>query len=248
MLQHRLKEPFGKAGLTVAILALVFALVGGAYAAGGLTKSQEKQVTKIAKKYAGKPGATGPAGPAGSNGTNGTNGKDGAPGAKGEQGIQGIPGTNGTTGFTKTLPSKETLKGDWSLIASANGAFEHVGAGVSFGIPLSEAPVPHYLRTSGLEPVWNGTEEEEVAQSACPGSAEAPKATPGNLCVYASAEENVNKNPLGTILLPKVCSFGSGGDCLAAASAADNFGFGVVAISKEEGAVNVAGSWAVTAK
>jgi hypothetical protein len=87
--KHRLKEPFGKAGLTVAILALVMALVGGAYAAGGLTKSQEKQVTKIAKKYAGKPGATGPAGAAG------TNGKDGAPGAKGENGTNGTPGTPG---------------------------------------------------------------------------------------------------------------------------------------------------------
>jgi hypothetical protein len=86
MLKHRLKEPFGKAGLTVAVLALVLAMVGGAYAAGGLSKAQEKQVTKIAKKYAGKPGsdgATGPAGPAGppgpgkdgTNGTNGTNGK-----------------------------------------------------------------------------------------------------------------------------------------------------------------------------
>ena len=31
----RLKEPFGKAGLIVALFALVFALVGGAYAANG---------------------------------------------------------------------------------------------------------------------------------------------------------------------------------------------------------------------
>lgn len=74
------REPFGKAGLTVATVALVMALIGGAYAAGGLTKSQEKQVTKIAKKYAGKPGATGAAG------TNGTNGKDGAAGAAGTAG------------------------------------------------------------------------------------------------------------------------------------------------------------------
>jgi hypothetical protein len=87
MLKRRLKEPFGKAGLTVAILALVMALVGGAYAAGGLTKSQEKQVTKIAKKYAGKPGSSGPqgpVGPAGAAGTNGTNGKNGSAGDNGK--------------------------------------------------------------------------------------------------------------------------------------------------------------------
>ena len=88
-LRHPIKsarEPFGKAGLTVAILALVMAFVGGAYAAGGLTKSQEKQVTKIAKKYAGKPGAPG------------TNGTNGSPGAKGDTGAAGAAGTNGTNG------------------------------------------------------------------------------------------------------------------------------------------------------
>lgn len=94
----RLREPFGKAGLTVAILALVMALVGGAYAAGGLSKSQEKQVTKIAKKYAGKPGAPGAAG---TNGTNGTSGKDGVPGAPGKDGANGKSVVVGTA--TSTL-------------------------------------------------------------------------------------------------------------------------------------------------
>lgn len=91
MLKRRLTEPFGKAGLTVAVVALVMALVGGAYAAGGLTKAQEKQVTKIAKKYAGKPGAPGTAG---ANGTTGTNGKDGAPGADGQNGADGVSVTS----------------------------------------------------------------------------------------------------------------------------------------------------------
>jgi hypothetical protein len=99
--KHRLKEPFGKAGLTVAVIALVMALVGGAYAAGGLTKSQEKQVKKIAKKYAGKPGATGPAGPAGPQGPAGTNGKDGA------KGDTGALGTNG-----KSVVIQEILTGE----------------------------------------------------------------------------------------------------------------------------------------
>ena len=49
-----IREPFGKAGLTVAILALVLAMVGGAYASGALTGKQKKEVKKIAKKYAGE--------------------------------------------------------------------------------------------------------------------------------------------------------------------------------------------------
>lgn len=89
-----IREPFGKAGLTVAILALVFAMAGGAWAATGLNSKQKKEVTKIAKKFAGKPGAAGAAGANGTNGTAGTNG------TKGDTGAAGSNGTNGTNGKT----------------------------------------------------------------------------------------------------------------------------------------------------
>jgi hypothetical protein len=181
--KHRLKEPFGKAGLTVAIIALVMALVGGAYAAGGLTKSQEKQVTKIAKKYAGKTGPAGPAGPAGAAGpagTNGTNGKNGTSvtseaatagecpeggtkftaGASTSKVCNGSPWTAGGT-----LPSKATETGAWSVRAEGQGVFP-----VSFTIPLAAA--------------LNGTHVHIAPNAECPGSSAEPKANPGNLCVY----------------------------------------------------------------
>src|SRR6476660_6457976 len=92
-------EPFGKAGLTVAILALVMAMVGGAYAAGALSGKQKKEVEKIAKKFAGKPGAPG------TNGTNGTNGTSGAPGK------EGSPGKDGANVTSKAIPtSSETCE------------------------------------------------------------------------------------------------------------------------------------------
>ena len=74
---HRLSEPVGKAGLIVAILALLAALAGNAQAATnsavrpvprrrgrrrqqqGLNNKQKGEVRKLAKKYA---GARGPAG------------------------------------------------------------------------------------------------------------------------------------------------------------------------------------------
>lgn len=99
---HRIREPFGKAGLIVAVVALVAALVGGAYAAsGGLTGKQKKEVKKIAQQFAGRNGEQGPAGQAGSQGprgdagaagANGINGKDGE---KGETGQAGKDGENG---------------------------------------------------------------------------------------------------------------------------------------------------------
>jgi Collagen triple helix repeat (20 copies) len=122
-----IREPFGKAGLTVAILALVMALVGGAYAAGGLTKSQEKQVKKIAKKYAGK---AGPAGAAGTNGTNGTNGKDGAPGTAGTNGTNGEPGEDGTDGADgKSVVVTPVVEGDAFICDQRGGATVEVEGG-----------------------------------------------------------------------------------------------------------------------
>lgn len=270
-MKRRLKEPFGKAGLTVAIIALAFALVGGAYAAGGLTKSQEKQVVKIAKKFAGKPGVTGPAG---SQGTPGPAGKDGAPGADGTNGVnvtskaiptssttcnhQGgteltsVSGTehlcNGQTGYTEVLPHEKTLVGDWSIVENVTGAFKVAATSASFAIPLETAPEPHYIRTTGKEPFYNGTEEGERAQPACPGSAAEPGAEPGNLCIYASSEEGPAIKNSGTLVLPKVCAFGTAGTCIGLAPAADTSGFGLSTISSEEGRISLTGTWAVTAE
>jgi hypothetical protein len=89
-----IREPFGTAGLIIAVVALVAALGGSAIAASGaLTGKQKKEVEKIAKKFAGKPG------------TNGTNGSNGSPGAAGKDGAAGTNGTNGTNGTGVTTSS-----------------------------------------------------------------------------------------------------------------------------------------------
>jgi hypothetical protein len=147
-----IREPFGTAGLIVAMIALVAALGGTALAAAKLNSTQKKEVEKIAKKYAG------PAGKAGANGTTGSNGAAGAKGdagAAGGAGAAGAAGTsvttkaiptgvagkcnkqggvevasasptvnvcNGTTGFTKTLPSGETETGVWGFGPIAESA------------------------------------------------------------------------------------------------------------------------------
>ena len=90
-------------GTAIALIALVFALTGGAFAAtgggsdnhsGGLSASSHAGVlASVAKSKAkAKTGPRGPAGPAGKNGANGANG------AAGAQGPQGPAGTNGTNG------------------------------------------------------------------------------------------------------------------------------------------------------
>ena len=96
-------------GVTVAVIAMVLALTGGAFAAAGkLTGPQKKEVEKIAKKVSkpGKPGAAGPAGPAGKDGTNGTNGKDGTNGKNGDPGTPGTPGTPGANGKSAVVTTE----------------------------------------------------------------------------------------------------------------------------------------------
>ena len=92
-----LRTKFGVPGV-ISIIALVFAMIGGAYAASdggqfataskskknsGLTKNQKKEVESIAKKYqgTGPSGAVGPPGPAGASGGKGPIGPEGPRGA-----------------------------------------------------------------------------------------------------------------------------------------------------------------------
>jgi hypothetical protein len=174
-MRKKLTEPFGKAGLTVAILALVVAMAGGAYAAGGLTKAQEKQVTKIAKKYAGKPGAPGATGPAGAAGGPGAAGKTGGLGPEGPEGPEGKEGAPWTAGGT--LPSGRTLKGVWNADQTTVSPFTELHTAVSFALPLAAEPTQHFIKVNEAPPA--GCDGGEVLK---------PTAKPGNLCVYASAE------------------------------------------------------------
>jgi hypothetical protein len=176
----------------IALLALVFAMSGGAFAAGRYLITSTKQISpKVLKSLAGKagtggaPGAQGPAGAVGAAGPGGSQGPAGTPGTPGKEGPpgkNGENGKNGTTGFTKTLPTGDTEKGTWSLSVPAHNptaGFSASFASISFVIPLESAPTAHYLKST----------EKETPE--CPGTAEEPRAGPGQLCVYAQSELSV---------------------------------------------------------
>ena len=97
----RLREPFGKAGLTVAVIALVFAMLGGAYAASNSSGGGKATASATGKPgprgKQGKPGKPGPAGPQGPAGPAGAKGDTGAAGANGSNGTAGAPGANGVS-------------------------------------------------------------------------------------------------------------------------------------------------------
>ncbi len=206
----RVHSKFGTAGLVVAIVALVAALTGAAFAAGGLTKQQEKQVKKIAKKYAGKRGPAGPKGDTGAKGDQGAKGDAGAKGDTGAKGDSGQPGAPGEPGMCSTsepecvLPAGATLTGAWSAATDAPSGTDL--ATISFPLQVSPAPKALYIttvnlfgtHTIGLE-LNDGNvgkfgfttlsaeeleKAEKAAKEACPGNFGTPEASAGFLCIY----------------------------------------------------------------
>jgi hypothetical protein len=161
----RLRTHFGTAGLVVAIVALIAALGGGAYAATNSDTSGKATASAKAKQgprgktgKTGKTGPTGPAGPAGlagpqgaagangkdgANGAAGSNGATGATGPTGKQGNAGLPGEAGPTGPTGTfggitLPAGVTETGYWSFSTGGTNTIEE-GDGDPVTIGSSDA-------------------------------------------------------------------------------------------------------------
>jgi Collagen triple helix repeat (20 copies) len=208
----QLRNRFGIPGV-ISVLALVFAMVGGAYAAnrsdgggatasaqkssGGLTAKEKRQVMAIAKQIAkqfqgtgpaGAAGPAGPAGPAGTAGTAGAAGKDGAAGQNGAAGQKGATGATGPTGLTG--------------LTGPTGPTGPAGSGGSGGGPVpSGTTITGTWALSGganatsaisfpapMSDDFSSTETSYQSESDfatnCPGSVAAPTANPGHLCVY----------------------------------------------------------------
>jgi hypothetical protein len=117
-----IREPFGTAGLIVACVALIAALGGTAFAAAKLNSTQKKEVEKIAKKFAGKPGAPGAAGPQGPAGANGAAGAKGATGPQGSAGAKGATGADGATGEDGKSVESLTIDTGQEACAGQGGA------------------------------------------------------------------------------------------------------------------------------
>lgn len=99
----RLREQFSATALILSVIALVFALMGGAYAA---SQPQAKK-TKVVKGPRGPRGKEGPQGPAGANGALGPKGDPGAKGDKGDLGSKGDSGANGASAVVSELIEPE---------------------------------------------------------------------------------------------------------------------------------------------
>jgi hypothetical protein len=209
----RIHQKLGTAGFVISIVALVAALGGGAYAAqASLTGKQKKEVEKIAKKYAGKPGAKGSAGPAGAPGAKGDTGAKGDQGAPGSNGIDGGPGLNGKSIAVTAVPAEEPEcdeRGGALLKQEGSSTATEICNGAEGSPWTAGGTLPSKSTETGAYVVGPTTEEQFLSRGAisftiplgaavqlerielggastanCPGSQASPSAKPGFLCVY----------------------------------------------------------------
>jgi hypothetical protein len=186
----------------IALVALVFAMTGGAYAAGKYLITSTKQISpKVLKSLQGKSGAAGkagaggaagaagvqgPAGPSGPAGAAGVKGETGAKGENGKPGASGKEGSPWTTGGT--LPSGATETGAWSVESASETILL---TPISFAIPLAAPLGEAHVFFIPVE------EEGKVHETECPGSVSDPKAAAGDLCVYTRVMQE-NLEPFST--------------------------------------------------
>jgi hypothetical protein len=188
-----MRRHFSFAGL-IATLALIFAMSGGAWAAKYLITSTKQISPSVLKKLKGKVGSQGPVGPAGPAGATGPPGPPGAKGSTGLQGPEGKPGKDGTF-ESQPLPSEETLRGVWGTSGGATAEGEDTSlVPINFASPVSPPPTVYYSLESepasySITPAGVAEEiEESEFEAECPGSASAPSAEPGALCLYPKSE------------------------------------------------------------
>ena len=129
-----LRTRFGIPGV-ISVIALVFAMFGGAYAASN--SSGGHAVASKAKKA--KTGQRGPRGPRGATGPAGPQGPAGLAGPAGPQGAKGDPGTAGSPGSAGTsVTSTELSIGDENC---ENGGSEFTSAsGTTYACSGGEGP------------------------------------------------------------------------------------------------------------
>lgn len=166
------------------LLALVFAMSGGAYAITSIRGSSgvvhgcyQKKKGSLRVVPAGKRCAKSEraivwnrTGPQGSRGLIGQQGPKGDPG---QQGPPGNPGGTGPAGpFPTTLPAGKTLTGAYTVEFQATAVNQFAGGAESFQFPLASRPKVNFVAAGSSPPAQ------------CPGTVSAPAAASGNLCVY----------------------------------------------------------------
>jgi hypothetical protein len=210
----------------IGLIALFIALTGTAYAGTQVANISFHSPAAKAKKKKVKRGPAGPQGPAG------PAGPQGPPGAPGSSAVQ--PGG--------TLASGTTLVGDWAPSANVTSD-PTAGQAVSFGgYRLSMRPAIEVIPVGGS------------STPHCPGTATAPAAAAGFLCLYITATggpptagDQLIVSSVSTSGNAVVYNTFSNSPSTFGDGRADAWGFNVVYVNNGGSSSQATGVWAVAA-
>lgn len=241
------------------VLALLFAMGGGAYAAKKFIITSKNQIApKVIAALKGAQGPQGPAGkdgavgkeglvgkegkegiegkqgPAGKEGPMGPTGAKGAIGTTGSQGATGATGPKGATGEpwtpNSTLPKGATETGEWQLVTTSAAKEEVKTTTLSFPIRLAESPTVHFIKLKAAPPAGcTGTVANPGAQA--PKVGEKP-----NLCIFEGELEGVRLGHLEFFVAEDASGHEEAGTT----------GAELIFLTTGTGGASVEGTWALT--
>jgi hypothetical protein len=166
-----LRNRFGIPGV-ISVIALVFAMTGGAFAAKYIITSPKQIKPSVLKKLKGKRGPAGPAGPAGPQGPAGAKGDTGAAGSNGSNGKDGAAGKDGTSATVASFGGEKGSCKEGGVEVKSASPTANVCNGVKGkeGSPwvAGEAPSGVLMRGTWAAPTFNAAgagEELSVAIS-----------------------------------------------------------------------------------
>jgi hypothetical protein len=253
-----LRNRFGIPGV-ISIIALVFAMLGGAYAASdnggsGKATASAKKGPRGPRGPRGKPGKQGPVGPVGPQGPAGNNGSQGPRGDKGDKGDVGLQGPQGPTGpvgsaWTAggTLPVGSTETGIWAppvkratFTGTDSGGDTYTNAGVTLGVEQISVSFLIPLAAPLTCPDGPGTATCQTHVFSEPNFADFDEAGPGTDGCSGNFE-----NP--TAPSGHLCVYGAGlGATVSPIGGALPIGFVLPLTPTGTGNINMQGAFAVT--
>ncbi len=248
----------------IATLALVFAMTGGAFAAGHYLITSTKQISpKVLKALAGKNGASGAPGAQGSQGPAGPAGPSGPAGKEGGVGANGANGTSVTTSESKSKmgPCKEGGSAFTAGSATTYACNGEKGREGTFGgstLPEGKTLTGNFAASGyGATGVPEGEPgyasaaiSFAVPLSAVPSPSDVHfvkvSETPPAECATANREYEPAAAPGNLcIFVTSTENAFDGGDYPGAHANASGFSF--TAFTEAKGAIFIEGTWAVTA-
>ena len=204
----------------IAVVALAISIPAVSFSQGEGDRSKAAVAAKNSKPK----GPMGPRGPRGRKGAKGDRGPVGPVGPTGAKGDPGATGAQGPAGpITGTLPTGVTLRGTVAVGGQAAAAGTTIRQPISFGFTLAAEPVPHYIKVG------------DVVPAGCTGTAQAPGADSGHLCIFEAGSVG---SPTG--------GFGNPATSVPGSTTSATFGAMVSATSTAAGPFSIRGSWAVT--